>query len=240
MLILQQKDLSRTTVHGPRITVHGYVLEPELPMAVSMISTVVERLRGAYPDAEYPLDAETPLQLLVATILAAQCTDERVNQVTPTLFAQYPDAAAFASADLATLEDLTRAISFNRKKVAAIKESCQMLVDEHGGEVPRDIEELIKLPRVARKTANVVLNVAYHQADGIIVDTHSARVAGRLGLTTQTKPERIEQDLMDATDKKDWLDLSLGLVQHGRAICTASNPACGNCVLEDICPKKGV
>ncbi len=171
---------------------------------------LLRRLRETYPDARYELDWETPLQLVVATILAAQCTDERVNAVTPALFAKYRDARAFASADLAELEEDVRPTGFYRNKAKAIRDACRALVDRFGGEVPADIEELITLPGVARKTANVVLNNAFRIPSGVIVDTHVARVSQRLGLTDETKPEQIEADLMHLLPRDEWIPFGAG------------------------------
>jgi endonuclease-3 len=201
---------------------------------------IVDRLRKARPDARYELNWENPLQLLVATILAAQCPDERVNRVTPALFATYPDAAAFAAADPAELEEAVRPTGFFRNKARAIQGACQVLVERFGGEVPRTMEEMLTLPGVARKTANVVLTMAYGIPSGVIVDSHVARVSQRLGLTEQQKPERIEEDLMKSVPKKDWIFFGAALVLHGRYVCTARDPACAGCVLADLCPKIGV
>jgi uracil-DNA glycosylase len=204
------------------------------------LPTVLRKLRGTYPNARYELDWENPLQLLVATILAAQCTDERVNAVTPALFAKYRDAQAFARADLAELEENVRPTGFYRNKARAIRDACQALVDRFGGSVPADINDLTTLPGVARKTANVVLNNAFQIPSGVIVDTHVARVSQRLGLTDQTKPERIEADLMKLLPRDDWIPFGAAVVLHGRYVCTARDPRCARCVLEDLCPKRGV
>jgi endonuclease III len=204
------------------------------------ISTLIERLRAEHPDARYELNWENPLQLLVATILAAQCPDARVNQVTPALFAKYPDAQAFADADLAELEQDVKPTGFFRNKAKAIQGACRGIVERFGGEVPRTMEEMLTLPGVARKTANVVLTNAYHVPSGVIVDSHVARVSQRLGLTTQDKPERIEEDLMRAVPKDEWIFFGPAMVLHGRYTCTAKSPRCAECPLEDICPKKGV
>jgi uracil-DNA glycosylase len=180
------------------------------------------------------------LQLLVATILAAQCTDERVNAVTPALFAKYRDAQAFARADLAELEEAVRPTGFYRNKARAIRDACQALVDRFGGEVPADMENLVTLPGVARKTANVVLNNAFRIPSGVIVDTHVARVSRRLGLTDETRPERIEVDLMELLPREEWIAFGAAIVLLGRYTCTAQAPQCSRCVLSDFCPKRGV
>jgi endonuclease-3 len=201
---------------------------------------IIKRLRGEYPDPRYELNWETPLQLLVATILAAQCTDERVNKVTPALFAKYPDAQAYADADLSELEEDVRPTGFYKNKARAIKGACQALVENFSGEVPAFMEELVTLPGVARKTANVVLNNAFQIPCGIIVDSHCARVSQRLGLTDNEKPDRIEEDLMEIVPKAEWIFFGGALVLHGRYTCTARDPKCGECVLEELCPKHGV
>lgn len=209
-------------------------------MPPAPIDTVLERLRAEYPEPTYELQYVNPLQLLVAAILAAQCTDARVNAVTPTLFKKYPDAAALAAADQAELETILRSISMYRIKAKAIRESCQIIRDEHGGEVPTDIDELIKLPRVARKTANLVLTLAHRIPSGIVVDTHVARVSERLGLTTQTKGEKIEADLLAAVPESEWVDFGPRMTLLGRTVCTSAKPACDTCVMNDLCPRIGL
>jgi endonuclease-3 len=204
------------------------------------IDVVLDRLRQAYPDARYELDWDTPVHMLVATILAAQCTDERVNAVTRTLFPRYPDAQAFADADLAELEELIRPTGTYRQKAKAIKSACRMLVDEYGGEVPQSLEELVRLPGVARKTANVVLATCFNIPSGVIVDTHVARVSGRMGLTDRRTPEDIERDLMRLVPQDQWTYFGPAMVLLGRYVCTAKKPNCPGCVMQDICPKIGV
>jgi endonuclease-3 len=201
---------------------------------------ILRRLRDAHPNARYELDWETPLQLLVATILAAQCTDERVNAVTKTLFPKYPDARSFAEADAAALEEDLRPTGFYRNKAKAVQGACRVLIERFGGEVPRTMGELLQLPGVARKTANVVLNMAFNVPSGVIVDTHVARVSRRLGLAKEEKPERIEAELMRLLPQSEWIAFGPAMVLHGRYTCTARSPGCGNCLLEDICPKIGV
>jgi endonuclease III len=204
------------------------------------ISTVIKKLKREHPNPRYELNFESPLQLLVATILAAQCTDERVNQVTPALFAKYPDARSYADADLAELEQDVKPTGFYRNKAKAIQNACRALVDHFGGEVPATMDEMLTLPGVARKTANVVLTNAFQIPSGIIVDSHAARVSQRLGLSTQEKPERIEEDLMGLVPKGDWIFFGAALVLHGRYTCTNKSPKCDQCVLNDVCPKRGV
>lgn len=200
------------------------------------VDEILSRLRSAHPDAHCELNYETPHQLLVATILSAQCTDERVNMVTPELFAQYPSVAAFAGADRAELEEAVRSTGFFRQKARFIQESSQRIVHEFGGEIPDTMDDLLTLPGVARKTANVVLGEIYGIADGITVDTHVKRLAGRLGLTAATNPQKVEQDLMALVPHESWIEISHLLIFHGRRICFARRPNCAACSLNDLCP----
>lgn len=197
---------------------------------------ILIRLKRLYPEAPCTLNYATPVQLLVATILSAQCTDERVNQVTPELFRRFPDAVAIATADPIELETIIRPTGFYRNKAKNIQAACRMLVQEYGGKVPARMEHLLKLPGVARKTANVVLAHAYDIHVGVTVDTHVKRLTYRLGLTKHTDPLRIERDLMRLLPQEDWENWSIRLIYHGRAICKARNPACDACVLADLCP----
>ena len=201
---------------------------------------VVEILAATYPDAECALHHENPLQLLIATILSAQCTDARVNMVTPALFAKYPTAADFAEAPQEELEQLIQSTGFFRSKAKNIRACCRDLVEKHGGEVPRDLESLVQLAGVGRKTANVVLGTAFGIASGVVVDTHVGRLSKRLGLTRATQPEKIEQDLMAVLPKSEWVNFSHRMIHHGRQICTARKPRCGECPLNAECPKIGV
>lgn len=201
---------------------------------------LLERLRELHPTARYELDWSTPLQMLVATILAAQCTDERVNAVTETLFARWPDAEAFAGADRSELEEAVRPTGFYKQKARAVQETCRALVDRFGGEVPRSIAELVTLPGVARKTANVVLATCFDIPSGIIVDTHVQRVSQRMGLTQQRDPERIETDLMAIIPEDEWTYFGPAMVLFGRYLCTAKKPDCPRCPLQSMCPKTGV
>ena len=194
------------------------------------------RLKRLYPDATCSLAYETPVQLLVATILSAQCTDERVNQVTPALFARFPDAAALAGADLAELETLIRSTGFYRNKAKHIRGACHKIMTDFGGQVPQRMEELLTLPGVARKTANVVLAHAFGINAGVTVDTHVKRLSQRLGLTENTDPVKIERDLIRLLPQPDWENWSIRLIYHGRAVCMARNPACDRCSLADLCP----
>jgi endonuclease-3 len=200
------------------------------------INTIIHRLRETYPDAHCELNYESPHQLLVATILSAQCTDVRVNQVTPSLFGRYPTIADFAAADRAELEEAIHSTGFYRQKAKYIQESSRVILHKHGGEVPADMESLLQLSGVARKTANVVLGEVYGVADGITVDTHVKRLAKRLGLTAETNPAKVERDLMAIVPRESWIEISHLLIFHGRRICFARNPACANCPLNDICP----
>jgi len=198
--------------------------------------TVVRRLREEYPDAECALKHGDPFQLAVATVLSAQCTDEMVNKVTPALFRRYPTPGKLARARQATVEKMVKSTGFYRNKAKSIRGLARKLVDDHGGQVPRTMEELLALPGVARKTANVVLGVAYGLAEGIVVDTHVKRITRLLGLTKETNPVKVERDLVALVDRADWIDLSHLLIRHGRKVCTARKPACDRCVLHDRCP----
>lgn len=200
---------------------------------------VLIRLKAEYPDATCSLDYESPVQLLVATILSAQCTDERVNKVTPHLFGKYPTAEDMAIADLNDLETLVRSTGFYRNKAKNIQGSCRMIVEEFDGGVPQTMPELLKLPGVARKTANVVLAHAFGINAGVTVDTHVKRLTHRLGLTEYTDPKRIERDLMQLLPQPDWENWSIRLIYHGRAVCSARKPECDRCFLADLCPMGG-
>jgi endonuclease-3 len=197
---------------------------------------ILEGLASLYPDADCELHRENPFQLLCATILSAQCTDERVNQVTPELFRRFPDAEAMAAAPLPLLEELVRRTGFYRQKAKNLKATAQLLLERHGGQVPRSIDEIRELPGAARKTANVVLGTAFGIAAGVVVDTHVQRLAMRLGLTRETTPEKIERDLMEVVPQADWIRLSHRLIWHGRRLCTARKPACDACPLVPHCP----
>jgi endonuclease III len=200
---------------------------------------VVRLLKKQYPDAKCALNYENPLQLLIATVLSAQCTDVRVNMVTPALFERYPSAEAFAEADPRELETAIQSTGFFRNKARNIRACCQQIVAEHGGQVPGTMEQLVKLPGIGRKTANVILGNAF-DVPGITVDTHVSRVSYRLGLTKHTNAEKIERDLMEVIPKKEWTIFSHRMIYHGRQICHARKPKCVVCVLNTICPKIGV
>lgn len=201
---------------------------------------VRSRLAAEYPGASCALRHEDPLQLLVATILSAQCTDKRVNEVTKHLFVKYPDAQSYAAAAQEELEEDIRSTGFYRNKAKAIKEMAAALIERHSGEVPRSMDELTALRGVARKTANVVLGNAYGINDGIVVDTHVKRLANRLGLTSHQDPGKIERDLMKLIPQDEWTIIAHRLIDHGRAICTARKPKCAECLLADICPSAEV
>lgn len=201
---------------------------------------VLRRLKKGYPDATCSLTYDSALQLLIATILSAQCTDVRVNQVTPALFEKYPTAQDFAEASLDDLEKMIQSTGFYRNKAKNIRECCRILTTEHEGEVPDEMERLVQLPGVGRKTANCVLGTAMRRSTGVVVDTHVKRLSHRLGLSAEKDPVKIEQDLMFLFPQKEWIDLSHRLIHHGRQVCRARKPACEPCVLGDICPRVGV
>jgi len=200
------------------------------------IGKIIRILRREYPRSRTALEFQTPLQILVATILAAQCTDERVNKITPALFRRYPTAAAFAAADREELEAEIRPTGFFRNKTKSIIGAARKIVGDFGGEVPANMADLITLPGVARKTANIVLSSGYGIAEGIAVDTHVKRLSGRLGLSRQQDPEKIEKDLVKLVARKHWLDFNYMLVNHGRKICQARKPRCPECPLRKLCP----
>lgn len=197
---------------------------------------IIERLKKEYPEVKgTALNYSNPLELLVATILSAQTTDERVNMVTKDLFNKYRDARDYANADLEEFQNDIKSINFYRNKAKHIIECCRIIVDEYKGKVPDSMEELVKLPGVSRKTANVVLSNAFKKDEGIVVDTHVMRLSQRIGLTREKNRERIEKDLMNKFPRKYWFDLANLLITHGRRICKARNPLCEKCVLKDIC-----
>lgn len=203
------------------------------------VKKILIRLKKAHPDAKCALYFKTPHELLVATILSAQCTDERVNKVTPPLFKKYPSVRAFAGANLKTLEQDIRSTGFYKNKAKSIQSSAADIQHIHGGKVPAKLEELVKLHGVGRKTANVILGNAFG-VPGITVDTHVKRLSNRLGLTKQSDPVKIEFDLMKLIPRKRWTEFSHQLIFHGRRICLARKPDCAHCPLESLCPKVGV
>lgn len=194
------------------------------------------RLSSAYPHATCALDHANPFELLAATILSAQCTDKRVNMVTPALFTKYPDAASMSVANPAELEDIVRSTGFFRNKTKSLLGMATAVAEQHGGEVPGSMEQLVKLPGVGRKTANVVLGNAFGRDEGVVVDTHVSRLSNRLGLSRENDPVKIEQDLMRLFPRTQWTMLAHLLISHGRTICDAKRPLCDRCVLNDLCP----
>ncbi len=211
-------------------------ITPQSSVKNKRAQEILTLLKHLYPDATCSLNYETPVQLLVATILSAQCTDERVNLVTPALFKRFPDAPSLAAANRAELETLIRSTGFYRNKAKNIQGACQKIVEDFGGEVPKRMEDLLQLPGVARKTANVVLAHAYGILEGVTVDTHVKRLSGRLGLTEHKDPVQIERDLMELLPQPEWENFSIRLIYHGRAVCKARQPMCNICHLAHLCP----
>ena len=207
---------------GAALKIHAHVL--------------LDRLLAAYPDAHCALDFSNAFELLCATILSAQCTDKRVNMVTPALFARFPDAASLSAANPEEVEDLVRSTGFFRSKTRSLIGMATGLVERHGGDVPAHMDALTALPGVGRKTANVILGNAFGRNDGIVVDTHVTRLANRLALTSQTDPVKIERALMPLFPQERWTFLSHLLIEHGRQVCLARVPRCGDCMLSDVCP----
>ncbi|MFN9622548.1 MAG: endonuclease III [Cyanobacteriota bacterium] len=211
---------------------------PRFPSARQRAPELLSRLGDLYPEATCSLDWRTPYELLVATMLSAQCTDVRVNMVTPALFVRFPDAAAAAAVEPEEVEPYVRSTGFYRNKAKAIVGASRLLMERHGGQVPASMAELLELPGVARKTANVVLAHAFGIHAGVTVDTHVKRLSRRLGLSRQTDPRRIEPDLIRLVPQADWENLSIRLIFHGRAVCSARRPACGDCRIADLCPSQ--
>jgi endonuclease-3 len=206
---------------------------PELRRRARLIN---QRLTKAYPDARCSLDNRSPLELLIATILSAQCTDERVNLVTPELFRRFPTTEDYASAAIEDITALIRSTGFFNNKAKSIQGAARRIVDTYGGRVPDTMEELLTLPGVARKTANVVMGNAFGKASGVVVDTHVQRITRLLGLTTERDPQKIERDLMGLLPANEWVGWSHRLIQHGRRICIARRPRCAECVVATLCP----
>jgi endonuclease-3 len=211
-----------------------------LPPAAVRAPLIFSRLKRAYPDAHCELDYNSPYQLLIATILSAQCTDRRVNLVTPALFARYPDAESLAMADPREVEDLIRSTGFFRNKTKNLLGMAGGVLDHFGGHIPSTMEELVTLPGVGRKTANVILGTAFKKPAGVVVDTHVGRLSRRLGLTRLTDPVKVESVLMKLFPQKNWTLLSHLLIFHGRRVCVARRPRCAECVLNDLCPSSEV
>ncbi len=207
----------------------------KIELVMEKLKYIIKTLENLYPEAKTALKFEDPFQLLIATILSAQTTDERVNKVTEKLFKRFKTPFDFVSAGLEEIMEYIKSINFYKNKAKNIKKLCEILVKEHKGNVPDNMNELVKLPGVARKTANVVLSQAFNKAEGIVVDTHVKRVSNRLGLTKNTGPEKIEKDLMRIVPKENWIDFPFRLILFGRKICKAKNPDCKNCPLYKIC-----
>ncbi len=201
---------------------------------------IVRILGQQYPDATCSLDFTTPLELLVATILSAQCTDQRVNLVTKDLFKKYRSAADYAAAATEVLENDIKSTGFYRNKAKNIRECCCQIVKQHGGQVPQDLETLVELPGIGRKTANVLLGTAFQIPSGVVVDTHVGRLSRRLGLTDQKDAVKVERDLMEQIPKKQWIAFSHQMIQLGRQFCSARKPNCDECPLREVCPRVGV
>ena len=208
------------------------------PLAPERIAALLERLAEAYPNPECALHHRNAWELLVATILSAQCTDARVNLVTPALFQQFPKPADFADAPLVAIEEQIRSTGFYHNKAKSVNGAARKLMEEFAGKVPQTMEELLTLPGVARKTANVVLGVAFHKAVGVVVDTHVLRLSMRLELTRQTQPVLVEKDLMKIIPQDHWIAFSHEMIYHGRQVCIARKPRCADCTLEPLCNSK--
>jgi endonuclease-3 len=210
------------------------------PPDPARVHSILDGLEDLYPDVDCELDRENPFQLLCATILSAQCTDERVNMVTPELFRRFPTPEAMAKAPLPKLEDIIRSTGFFRQKAKSLKGASALLVSRFSGAIPQTIAELTTLPGVARKTSSVVLGTAYGIAEGVVVDTHVQRLSMRLGLTRATEPKGIEQDLMKVIPQDHWIRFSHQIIWHGRRVCFARKPACATCTLAPFCPSAGL
>ena len=212
----------------------------KLAPAAERAPEIYRRLSQAYPDAKCALDHRNPYELIVATILSAQCTDKRVNMVTPALFAKYPDAAALAVANPEELQEMIKSTGFFRNKTKSLLGMSSAVAEQHEGAVPDTMEQLVKLPGVGRKTANVVLGNAFGREEGVVVDTHVSRLSNRLALSRQSDPVRIEQDLMALFPREQWTMLAHLLISHGREICDARRPLCEKCVVNDLCPSSRI
>ena len=221
---------------APRKVVAPVARKRKLPPAAERAPQIYARLAQEYPDAKCALDHRNPFELTVATILSAQCTDVMVNKVTPALFAKYPDARSMADADPDVLQQMIKSTGFFRNKSKSLLGMSAAVAGQHGGEVPRAMDELVKLPGVGRKTANVVLGNAFGIDEGVVVDTHVTRLSNRLGLTRETDAVKIEQDLMRLYPRDQWTMLSHLLISHGREVCDARRPLCERCVVNKLCP----
>ena len=212
--------------------------KPRGPLATDRVAAILKSLDEAYPDALCALTHRSPWELLVATILSAQCTDVRVNMVTPELFRRFPTPAAMAKAPIPELENLIRTTGFFRNKAKSIQSAGKKITEEFGGNVPDTLEQLITIPGAARKTANVVLGVCFGKAEGVVVDTHVLRIARRLGLAKGDTPQKVEQELMKTLPRDRWITFSHQIIHHGRQVCDARKPKCARCNLEQICTSK--
>jgi endonuclease III len=240
---IAKKLVGKAAAKKPSGTVNGandLTKKPAPANLKAQAARVVERLKADYPGAICALENETPFELLAATILSAQCTDARVNMVTPELFRRWPTAVEMADAPIKELVKVIQSTGFYRNKAKNIKAASQAIVERHDGDVPRDMEQLVALPGVGRKTANVVLGTAFGMATGVVVDTHVTRLSQRLGLTKHTDAVKIEQDLMRIVPQEEWVDFSHRLIFHGRQICVARKPKCPECSMRAFCPKIGV
>jgi endonuclease-3 len=231
----KQKTARAKKSAGEKISARGGIPDPTNPKRVAAI---LAKLDEAYPNAICELQHQNPFQLVISTILSAQCTDVRVNQVTATLYKKYPDAKAFAHANPAELEQEIRPTGFFRNKTKSVMGASKAILEKFGGEVPRTMEEMLSLPGVARKTANVVLGTAYGIPSGVVVDTHVLRLTRRLELTKHTEPKKVEQDLMKILPQDKWIQFSHQLIWHGRRVCVARSPRCIDCNLEPLCHSK--
>ncbi len=230
--VRQLKNGSRQAVAPKQATGNGADTAPK------RIAALLDRLQKAYPNAECALWHRTPWELLVATILSAQCTDARVNMVTPKLFEAFPTPKAFADATPAAIEEHVKSTGFYRNKAKSIHGAAKRVVEVYGGKLPETMDELLTLPGAARKTANVVLGVAFKKAEGVVVDTHVLRISQRLGLTESSDPKKVEQDLMRILPRDRWIQFSHEIIQHGRQVCVARKPKCESCTLENLCHAK--
>jgi endonuclease-3 len=231
---MPKKQSKRSTKATPRVPLSP-TGKAANPLAPARISAILDALQQTYPNAVCALHHKSAWQLLVATILSAQCTDVRVNLVTPALFRAFPTPRAMAAASLPELEDLIRTTGFFRNKAKSIQGAGRIITEEFGGKVPQTMPELLRIPGVARKTANVVLGSWFKIADGIVVDTHVLRIARRLALTRETTPEKVERDLMRIVPQSQWIDFTHRIISHGRQICIARKPRCADCPLEPLC-----
>jgi endonuclease-3 len=235
---LPAKQLAAKKTPAKRMPAKKAAARPNGAALSAHAALVLERLLERYPDAHCALDFHDAFELLCATILSAQCTDKRVNMVTPSLFARYPNAAALAAARQEDVEEIIKSTGFFRSKAKSLIGMASALVEHHGGEVPAEMDALVRLPGVGRKTANVILGNAFGRNDGIVVDTHVTRLSNRLGFVTDTDAVKIEQALLPLFPQERWTILSHLLIDHGRQVCDAKKPRCGECVLADVCPSR--